>query len=81
MANTKPISNLRNYTDILGEIKEDKPIVLTSNGHGEFVILKLSEYERLKASIKLLAQLNIGEKSAREKSWISKEEAITKLGL
>ncbi len=81
MTNIKPISDLRNYTDVLSEVKEDSPVYLTRNGRGEFAILKLADYDKLKASIKLLSYLSIGEKSARERSWISEEEAKVKLGL
>ena len=81
MTNIKPISDLRNYTDVLSEVKEDSPVYLTRNGRGEFAILKLADYDKLKASIELLFYLSIGKKSARERSWISEEEAKVKLGL
>ncbi len=81
MTNIKPVSDLKNYTDVLSEVKEDSPVYLTRNGRGEFAILKLDDYDKLKASIKLLAHLNIGEKSARDKSWVTKDEVAVKLGL
>ncbi len=81
MPNIKPISELRNYTDVLNEVRENNPVYLTRNGKGEFAIIKIKELDRLKATIKLLAKLEEGEKSARENGWISSEQADEILGL
>lgn len=43
--------------------------------------MTLKEFDRLNAAIRLLAKLEEGERSAREKSWLSAEEVETKLGL
>ncbi len=81
MPNIKPISDLRNYTEVLNEVKEDSPVYLTRNGRGEYAILKLEELDKLKATIRLLAKLEEGEKSSREKGWLSADEIEAKLGL
>lgn len=67
MPNIKPVSDLRNYTDVLNEVREDSPVYLTRNGRGEYAIIKLKELDRLKSTIRLLSNLEEGEKSAREK--------------
>ncbi len=41
MPNIKPISDLRNYTEVLKEVQEDHPVFLTRNGRGEFAIVKI----------------------------------------
>lgn len=81
MTNIKPISDLRNYTEVLNEVKEDSPVYLTRNGRGEYVIIKLNELDKLKATIKLLANLEEGQNSAREKGWLSADEVEVSLGL
>ena len=81
MTNIKPISDLRNYTKVLNEVKEDSPVYLTRNGRGEYAIIKLNELDKLKASLRLLANLEEGQKSAREKGWVSAEEVEARLGL
>lgn len=81
MPNIKPISDLRNYTEVLNEVKENSPVYLTRNGRGEYAIVKLSELDKLKAVIRLLGQLEEGEKSAIEKGWLSAEDVEAKLGL
>ncbi|MDD7728484.1 MAG: type II toxin-antitoxin system prevent-host-death family antitoxin [Clostridia bacterium] len=81
MPNIKPISDLRNYTEVLKEISEDSPVFLTRNGRGEYVILEMREYDKLRAEIALLSRLEKAECSAREKGWISAEEAEAELGV
>lgn len=81
MPNIKPISDLRNYTEVLKEVTVDNPVYLTKNGRGEFAIVKIAELDKLRASVKLMAQLTEGEKSAREKGWLSADEIEAALGL
>ena len=77
MPNIKPVSDLRNYTEVLRDIAVGEPVFLTKNGRGRFVILDMEEYERQQATIKLLTELAKGEKTAAEKGWLSEEEADT----
>lgn len=71
MPNIKPISALRNYTEVLKEITDGAPVFLTENGHEEYVILDMKEYDRMKATLALLTRLEEGEQSARAQGWIS----------
>lgn len=75
MPNTKPISDLRNYTEVLREVKDNSPVYLTRNGRGEYTIIKIEELDRLRAAVELLGQVEEGEKSARESGWISADVA------
>ena len=75
MPNIKPVSDLRNYTEVLRDIGVGEPVFLTKNGRGRFVILDMEEYERQQATIKLLTELAKGKKTAAEKGWLSEEEA------
>jgi prevent-host-death family protein len=81
MPNIKPVSDLRNYTEVLNEVKENSPVYLTRNGRGEYAIVTIKELDRLKATIKLLSKLEEGEKSAREKGWLSSDDVETFLGI
>jgi len=81
MLNIKPISVLRNYTEVLKEVTYNNPVYLTRNGRGEYAIVKLEELEKLRATVRFMAQLEAGEKSAREKGWISADEVEASLGL
>lgn len=66
----KPVSDLRNYNEVLHEVAEEAPVFLTKNGRGCYAILAMSEYEKIKATIQLLSELQRGEKSARDAGWI-----------
>lgn len=81
MPNIKPISDLRNYTDVLREVRDNNPVYLTRNGRGEYAIVKIDELDRLRATVALMAQLEEGENSAREHGWISADNAEAALGL
>lgn len=79
MPNIKPVSDLRNYNEVLRDIAMGEPVYLTKNGRGRYAIVDINEYEKLKASVKLLAQLAEGEQSARDKGWMSIEDVEASL--
>lgn len=81
MPNIKPISDLRNYTEVLKEVSCNNPVYLTRNGRGEYAIIKLEELDKLRATVRLMGQIEEGEKSAREKGWLSADEVEASLGL
>ncbi|MNC70378.1 type II toxin-antitoxin system [compost metagenome] len=81
MPNIKPVSDLRNYNEVLRDIAEDEPVFLTKNGRGRYVLLDIKEYEKLKASLNLMSQLAEGEQTAKEKGWMSIEEVEQALGI
>ena len=70
-----PVSDLRNYTEVLRDIAVGEPVFLTKNGRGRFVILDMEEYEKQQATIKLLTELAKSEQTANEQGWLSEEEA------
>lgn len=81
MPNIKPISDLRNYTEVLKEVRTNQPVYLTRNGRGVYAIVDMEELDRLKATVQLLTKLEEGEQSARESGWLSagKVEAALEL--
>ena len=81
MPNIKPVSDLRNYTEVLRDIAVGEPVFLTKNGRGRYAIVDMEEYEKTQATIKLMAALAKGEKSGEEKGWFSLDEVETGLGI
>lgn len=81
MPNIKPISDLRNYNEVLRDIAFGEPVFLTKNGRGKFAILDINEYEKLKAALKLMSQLAQGEQAGREEGWMDLKEIKAKLGI
>jgi len=81
MPNIKPISDLRNYNEVLRDISVGEPVFLTKNGRGKFAIMDINEYEKLKVSLKLMSKLAQGERTAKEKGWMTIEEVEAELGI
>lgn len=69
MPNIKPVSDLRNYTEVLRDISVGEPVFLTKNGRGRYAIVDIEEYEKTQAVIKLMSELSKGEKSAQDSGW------------
>ena len=61
MPNIKPVSDLRNYTEVLRSCQIGEPVFLTKNGRGRYVLLDIQEYEKQQAVIKLLSKLSEAE--------------------
>jgi len=61
MPNIKPVSDLRNYTEVLRSCQFGEPVFLTKNGRGRYVLLDIQEYEKQQAVIKLLSKLSEAE--------------------
>ena len=60
MPNIKPISDLRNYIDVLHDVAVDAPVFLTKNGRGRYVILDMQDFEKTQATIRLMNELAKG---------------------
>ncbi len=76
-----PISDLRNYTDVLNRVDVDKPVYLTRNGRGTYVISKLDDYDRETAVESLLTEIKQGELSAKDCKAVPITEAAKKLDI
>lgn len=77
MPNIKPISDLRNYTDILKQVDVSKRVYLTRNGHGEYGILtmdEIDELDRYRAAYQLISKLKKSEERANLEGWIPSED-------
>jgi prevent-host-death family protein len=74
MPNIKPISDLRNYSDVLRDVDVGAPVFLTKNGRGRYAIVDIQDYERDNATLTLMNELAKGKKSGEEKGWLSPEE-------
>ncbi len=61
-----PISDLRNYTEVLNRVDVDKPVYLTRNGRGTYVISKLDDYDREATVEQLLKEIKKGEQSIKQ---------------
>ena len=81
MPNIKPVSDLRNYNDVLKTVAVGEPVFLTKNGRGRYALIDITDYEKTQATIKLISQLALGEKVGREKGWLTLNELEKSLGV
>lgn len=82
MPNIKPISDLRNYTEVLKEVDVSNRVYLTRNGHGEYGILtmaEIDELDRFKQAYTLFSKLHKAEERAEKEGWIDADEMSSEL--
>ena len=53
MPNILPVSDLRNYNEVLKNCQVGEPVFLTKNGRGKFVVMDIEDYECEKAEKKM----------------------------
>ena len=81
MPNIKPISDLRNYSDVLHDVAVGAPVFLTKNGRGKYAILDIQDFEKTQATIRLMNELAKGRKSGEVKGWLTLEAVEKNLGI
>ncbi|MEE1229498.1 MAG: type II toxin-antitoxin system prevent-host-death family antitoxin [Phascolarctobacterium sp.] len=79
MPNIKPISDLRNYNEVLRDVTIGSPVFLTKNGRGKYAIVDILDYEKAKAIIQLADELAKGKQSGEQKGWLTTDEVRTHL--
>lgn len=74
MPNIKPISDLRNYNEVLRDVTAGEPVFLTKNGRGRYAVVDIQEYEKSQAMVKLLTELARGVQSGQEEGWLALDD-------
>ena len=74
MPNIKPISDLRNYGEVLRDVDVGAPVFLTKNGRGKYAILDMRDYEKTQAANRLMSELAKGQRSGEKKGWVPAED-------
>lgn len=81
MSNILPVSDLRNYNEVLKNCQVGEPVFLTKNGRGRFVVLDIEDYERGRAEKKLLSKLQEAEEAVKDdQGWLSLAELKKVMG-
>ena len=84
MPSIKPISDLRNYTEVLKEVDNRQRVYLTRNGHGAYTIMSVAEadeLDKMKAMFRLLTDLKSAEDEADRTGWIESDDFEKELGI
>ena len=78
----KPISDLRNYNNVLRECVANSPVYLTKNGRGRYVLVDIDEYQRTQAEIALFARIAEAEMRVQNgEKALTIDELKVKLGI
>lgn len=84
MLQIRPISDLRNYTEVLNEVDTLGRVYLTRNGRGAYAIMTFEEAEeldRLKAAFAVVSDLKKSEERGHREGWISGEDIRNEMGI
>ena len=73
MLNIKPISDLRNYSEVLHDVAVGAPVFLTKNGRGRYAIIDIQDYKKIQATIRQMNELEKGRRSGEEKGGLTEE--------
>ena len=65
MPNIKPVSDLRNYSDVLHDV----------------IALDMQDFEKMQATLRVMNELAKGRKSGEEKGWLTLENVEKQLGI
>jgi len=82
MQNIKPVSDLRNYDDVLCNVAVGAPVFLTKNGHRRYAVIDIEEYkeyEKMLATKTLTTELDKGRQSGEKEGWVDADEVRRKL--
>ncbi len=81
MPSILPVSELKNYGEVLSHCDSGSPVYLTKNGRGKYVVQSMADYEKQLATIRLLSELSRGVESLRREGGLTIEEAFEGLGI
>ena len=65
MPNIKPVSDLRNYSDVLHDV----------------TALDMQDFEKMQATLRVMNELAKGRKSGEEKGWLTLENVEKQRGI
>ena len=84
MPSIMPISDLRNYTEVLKEVDKKNRVYLTRNGHGAYTIMTVAEadeLDKLRAARALANDLKRAEERANREGWIDADDFDREMGI
>lgn len=84
MPNIKPVSDLRNYTNVVKDVSYGNRVYLTKNGHGTIAMIdmqELDEMEKQLALYKFQLAMQEAERSIQEEGVVSIDDLKRELGV
>lgn len=81
MENTLPVSDLKNYNEVLKNCHKGEPLYLTEGGRVRFVVMDLEDYERDCAEKNLLLKFQEAEEAVKDgEGWLNLDELKALVG-
>ncbi len=80
----RPISNLKNYKEILKEVDSNKRVYLTKKGLGAYAIMSVEEadeLDKIKSMFCLISDLKMADEEANKIGWIKADDLEKDLGI
>ena len=84
MPSIMPISDLRNYTEVLKEVDKKNRVYLTRNGHSAYTIMTVAEadeIDKLRVARALTKDLKRAEERANREGWIDADDFDREMGI
>lgn len=76
---TLPVSDLRNYNRVLNDVSYGEQVILTKNGRAEYAVVNIDEWQKQKAKLRLLEELQKGYQSLHTEGSISSDDFLKEL--
>ena len=80
MPTIMPVSDLRNYNEVLREVGPGSPVFLTKNGRGCYAIVDMGDYDRRNAALTLVSELDRGRLSGEMGGWVDGADVRSRFG-
>ena len=74
MPNIKPISDLRNYNEVLRDVEAVSTVFFTKHGSLKYAILDMEDYDNTQATIRLMNEIAKGRCSGETEKLYTPEE-------
>ena len=74
-----PVSDLRNYNQVLSDVSYGEQVILTKNGRAQYAVVTIDEWETQKATLRLLEELQKGYHSLHSEGSISAKDFLKEL--
>lgn len=73
-----PVSDLRNYSEVLNSVDANDTVYLTRNGRGVYVLSRLDSFNKEDTIEDLIKEIKKGEQSINKGKTVSIEEIAKK---
>ena len=80
----KPISDLRNYTEVTRDVSYGNRVYLTKNGHGDITMINMRELDDIEKELALYKfkyEMALAEQSIRTEGTVSEDDLAKELGV